>query len=292
MSIIAVPSFFLISGYLFFSKGLTKLQYKQNLKKRLHSLLIPYVLWNLIALFVLLLPHLHSYDLSFENVIACFWDCHYSFIHSQSHSPINYPLWYVRDLLFCNILSPLIFWVISCFKWVLPIVSLLLWIIGFDISHTGFSVIALSFYSIGAYFSLTKQDKWMNYCNYSSQIGVMFLIVSLLLSIYPSIPYGDVISRFFTLVGIAGAFQIASYINRANYSYSKLICNLGNSSFLIFAAHAIIIKHVNNLLIKLEIFPNFGVYLLTPLLAISFCYGLYLSFLKITPKISKYLTGR
>lgn len=132
----------------------------------------------------------------------------------------------------------------------------------------------------------------MNYCNYSSQIGVMFLIVSLLLSIYPSIPYGDVISRFFTLVGIAGAFQIASYINRANYSYSKLICNLGNSSFLIFAAHAIIIKHVNNLLIKLEIFPNFGVYLLTPLLAISFCYGLYLSFLKITPKISKYLTGR
>lgn len=48
----AVPTFFFISGYLFF-KGLEEWKtdvWKRKLKKRIHSLLIPYLLWNLISM--------------------------------------------------------------------------------------------------------------------------------------------------------------------------------------------------------------------------------------------------
>ena len=48
---IAVPCFFLISGYLFF-KGLARWDWgvwTAKLKRRVHTLLIPYFLWNLLA---------------------------------------------------------------------------------------------------------------------------------------------------------------------------------------------------------------------------------------------------
>lgn len=45
---LAVPTFFLISGYFYFYhlKGWSKFVYIDKLRKRLHTLLIPYLLWN------------------------------------------------------------------------------------------------------------------------------------------------------------------------------------------------------------------------------------------------------
>lgn len=50
---IAVPLFFLISGYLFFAKKWNMRIYKEKLKRRVHSLLIPYLLFNLIGLIII-----------------------------------------------------------------------------------------------------------------------------------------------------------------------------------------------------------------------------------------------
>ena len=50
---IAVPMFFLISGYfLFGKKELTFGLIKEKWKKRIHSLLIPYLIWNFLVLLV------------------------------------------------------------------------------------------------------------------------------------------------------------------------------------------------------------------------------------------------
>ena len=62
---IAVPTFFLISGYLFFFKleeWSTDIWFNK-LKKRVRTLLIPYLLWNLIAIIVSLMLLLHNYVL-------------------------------------------------------------------------------------------------------------------------------------------------------------------------------------------------------------------------------------
>jgi len=51
---IAVPTLFFISGYLFFAKGtLSVPEYRQKLKARVNSLLIPFLLWNLFTLVVI-----------------------------------------------------------------------------------------------------------------------------------------------------------------------------------------------------------------------------------------------
>ena len=46
----SVPMFFLISGFLFYRNGtLTHNEYASKLHHRLYTLLIPYLLWNLLA---------------------------------------------------------------------------------------------------------------------------------------------------------------------------------------------------------------------------------------------------
>lgn len=56
----AVPVFFVISGYMFFYKvaGLTTEIYKSKLKRRVKSLLIPYLIWNALALLECCIKHL------------------------------------------------------------------------------------------------------------------------------------------------------------------------------------------------------------------------------------------
>ena len=54
---IAVPVFYVISGYLYFLnvKQWSKSEYKRKSRSRLYTLVIPYLLWNVAALFLLAL---------------------------------------------------------------------------------------------------------------------------------------------------------------------------------------------------------------------------------------------
>ena len=47
---IAVPLFFIISGYLFFRSGFMIRTYTDKLRRRVRTLLVPYILWNLLYL--------------------------------------------------------------------------------------------------------------------------------------------------------------------------------------------------------------------------------------------------
>lgn len=65
----SVPMFFLISGFLFFrSRTLTNKQYVTKLHNRLYTLLIPYLLWNLIAFPYFVIKHYPHYTLFFNEL--------------------------------------------------------------------------------------------------------------------------------------------------------------------------------------------------------------------------------
>lgn len=59
---VAVPTFFCISGFLFFRKikEWDWIIYGQKIKRRINSLLIPYICWNLLSLFFITLVRLRS----------------------------------------------------------------------------------------------------------------------------------------------------------------------------------------------------------------------------------------
>ena len=116
----AVPCFFFISGYLFFRnmESLSVKLYCEKLRRRVQTLLRPYLLWNLliIALYAIgqaVVPSLFSgantkiADYSLAEWAQAFW------VVDKTQSPINPPLWYIRDLMVMVVLSPILYWLMK-----------------------------------------------------------------------------------------------------------------------------------------------------------------------------------
>lgn len=105
-----VGSFFFISGFLFFAGGsMNRSRYVGKLRKRINTLLIPYLLWNII--FVV---WLWSHQLPLMRDIFP-GSAHYSFdwgsfISGLMFTPVphNANLWFIRELMICVLLVPLL----------------------------------------------------------------------------------------------------------------------------------------------------------------------------------------
>lgn len=120
---VAVPLFFFISGYLFFS-GMDKwswVKYKEKMSKRIQTLLVPYLIW--VTLFVLLclaknyLQH-HSISSILEYINVrnglLMWlngvttESGVDILGKPTYQsfPLLYPMWYIRDLFAMTIITP------------------------------------------------------------------------------------------------------------------------------------------------------------------------------------------
>ncbi len=175
---IAVPLFFVISGFLFFYKKEMSLPvFKAKILSRIKSLFVPYILWNIIALIILLvtalyanaksgMPH-NTLNLNISNFFYSFIDYnHHSDIVLTGESvrggggfaPINSPLWYVRDLMVMCILSPTIYYLINNFSKTFLLLCGGLWFfspyIFLDDAYITLFIVALFFFSVGAYLSI------------------------------------------------------------------------------------------------------------------------------------------
>lgn len=155
---LAVPIFFIISGYLFFYKinDFSCDVYVGKLKRRIKSLLLPYIIWNLLAIAIVLLksnmlslfPSLAKENHDWLWFVSAFWNSQYG------SCPILYPLWYVRDLIIVVILSPLIYMLIKTFKkWVLTL-FFILWYCPIMDFPPGFRMETFLFFSVGAYVNI------------------------------------------------------------------------------------------------------------------------------------------
>ena len=99
----AVPLFFFISGFLFFYNTHFDLTvYQKKNKKRIHSLLIPYLIWNTVFfIFVHSLQFIYPSladnhkpfsELGWKGILDAYWNLSEGLI----------PLWFVRDLIIIN----------------------------------------------------------------------------------------------------------------------------------------------------------------------------------------------
>ena len=174
-----MPCFFLISGFLFFKGGHFCLRgYVDKLKKRFFTLLIPFILWNLLYL----LPYLFKGWELIENeageilpIVPWFQDCEGSlfktvynwtyglFINFNGASaPIDVPFWYLRDLMCMIVISPLVYYFVKYSKLIGLVLCCLVWVLlgQYRIIPYAFPIPlrpAVLFFLIGAYFSINTQ---------------------------------------------------------------------------------------------------------------------------------------
>lgn len=274
---ISVPLFFFFSGYLFFysSNNYNLNFFVGKLKRRIKSLVFPYLFWNLfcvIVIFVcqLLFPQLfsgnfvHIRDFTLTDWVSCFWCA------LGTDKPIAFQLWFLRDLIIISFfLSFIIFYLNKYFKIYWLCILFVLYIIDINIFvGVGFNpTISIFYFSLGAYLS---QNSFPLTTNNNLTLIILFIsyVIGIILEFVLPEDFQLFIHRINVLIGCSLVIFISNYL-----SFSKTINKkISNSSFFIYCYHGIfslfIIKIISMMHLVQNDFTAVFYYLLIPIVII------------------------
>ena len=221
----AVPTFFVISGYLLFTKFTLK-DYPKMLLKKVFSLVIPYFIWSILGfLFIrIIIPLLNheSIELTFQSVAL-----------DILLSKCSLHLWFVRTLMVFFIASPILYFVFKFLKkWsiFIPVIVFVVYIF-FRPDYSGilFWIPAFFVGSYLSYFDIPVLNKFKP--RIVSIISMVILFsVAILLSIFDVKEEGtlyfcyrhlsivliwlslDIFYSFFFKEEIKGIFKISAFL--------------------------------------------------------------------------------
>lgn len=233
-----VPAFFLISGYLYFLnfKEFTKQGYFIKVKKRIKTLLVPYLFWNSLILLLLIVQQsvvpglgaggatlIKNYTL--VDWIKAYW------------LPVSGQLWFVRDLFIVSILSPLVYYALKkCRIYALLFLGII-WYSGLIMQNIqNFTIMSLFFFTLGAYCSLFDKNIIGITKPYFKLSVFLFVVISVIIMLNRG---NDILSNYLLriniLVELIILFNVTAYlVSERKWSMSNF---LSKSSFFIYIFH-------------------------------------------------------
>lgn len=308
----AVPAFFFISGFLMFFglKEYNRAYYFNKMRKRFSRLIVPFLLWNIIAWVVWLLREMNSgvtlvdalYSYSEKGLLSCIWvfytigDENIDLLGNSSHltAPADLPLWYLRDLIVVTIISPVFYYGIKIMKGLSVLLFSIYFISGVFYNIPGLSSAAISFYGLGAFFSITKKDFTAITRRYLKIVLPLYTI----LLIYILFLYKSTIALqlfpLFRLIGVFVIFGLAERIVR--HSTIRIPQMLSKSVFFIYAVHYIIFLSIIDKLLGLFLTTSNELnhtllFILSPLVKVTIYSVIYIFLYSIAPRLVDILTG-
>lgn len=297
---IAVPLFFVFAGYLFFEgfKTWDKGVYLGRMKRCLKKIVVPYLLWNILAAVLLYsysylrmrlgsVPHVSLWEqLRQWKWIRIFWDC-------DNGLPLNYSLWYFRDLILYLALSPLFLWVFGKVKWAGVLILGIAYLFVDSFHFLG----GLFFFSLGCQLRLSRKSI-LETCfslRWPALVSSALLLPAVVLTFRAHPQVSGLLMRLFVCCGFFATFYLVSSAFRRHRLKDTPF--LQRCAFFTLAAHGILILNDFAHYIMLHTLPLEGEayycidLFLRPTLAIVMCIGLYWIMSKITPRTLGLLTG-
>lgn len=207
---VAVPLFFVFSGYLFFYKigSFTSGTYFMKLKKRVRSLLVPYLFWiTLLASYYVILDKFVLEEPLYLTSVDGLYSIFYNF--NKTGYPISIQFWYIRDLMVTILLSPIIYWLIKKCHIYFVIVLSVLWITNYWPLITGLNITALFFFSLGAYFSICRKNFIEIIRPHIFSISLLYILIIIILLYCRNCEHIVYVKRIGIVLGMAfwGDFQ-------------------------------------------------------------------------------------
>lgn len=290
----AVTLFFIISGMLFY-RNYDKTKYFDKLKSRIRTLLIPFFIWNIIwMLFEIVCSNtfISSYFIGREKFVLTFPNV----MNAIFHYGCNGPFWFVFELFFFIIITPIIDKITNN-KYIGLFVALIILLLAeFDIGlpHPLFySKEALSHYIIGSVIGKHYFEKFKN--KSSSKEQLVSVVFTIFFSVYYFVCLSLNIEQPMFLKNFLIVFLSITFWNLMDLFVDKMKeYNFYSYSFAVFAMHinvsAVISKLLYMILPKTQymVLPNFILTLIITLSLINLFCTILKSFL---PKFYSLLMG-
>ena len=235
---IAIPFFFLISGFLFFNHIEQINDCFAKIRKRFTTLVIPYLIWNLLLLVLCLIfstipilnaqiKHIYNLEYSFAWTVA-----------KLTYKPIVGQFWYIRTLFIFIILSPLYLYVFKSktFSFLILLLSIILWRL---IDTSIVSTEGVCFFFLGGvlYYhgSLpmpfpAKYWLWL----LLPQFAIFYILI------FTSFKY-VFIQKACTFIQLYVEWQICLYL-ASIIKVSHFLVEMNHHSFFLYATHVTILK--------------------------------------------------
>lgn len=294
----AVPMFFLISGYLFFT-GLasSKTQYFVKLKSRVKSLFIPFVFWNIFTLAIIAivqtLPAAQIYLTDRIPSVVHFSGFDYlNAIFGVDQYPIAYQFWFIRDLMVLVLLAPLIKMLLEYFAIPFIVLVFVYWFLGVWPVYIPSSV-GLLFFSLGAYLGMSQKNLFA-FDNYGVVLILAYVAIIAFHSLFHNEPFSPYLHRLGTIFGLLAVLSVTKFIARSQQLKSVILW-LSSASFFVFATHEPLLTVFKKIAFKL-ISPDTSamilfLYLALPIMVIVCSVTAYHFLRRLSPKIVGTITG-
>lgn len=231
----AVPLFFVFSGYLYFNLSSTfnRKIYLLKTKSRLHTLLIPYLICNTLFIIYTFITDRHNTSDNFDLVtfIKSYWVIDGT--NPEEQYPALFPLWFLRDLIVINLITPII-WYLS--KKLKTIFLILVFLFCFaPISTIPFmNKFGFLCFTIGSYLSI-HQISFSKTINRVSIVILMILFAIFTISVMSIQEKYFVLNQFLLLINCMLVLRVSSYfILHKNLEFPKW---LSQTSFFLYLYH-------------------------------------------------------
>ena len=305
---IAVPLFFIISGYLFFRSGFMIRTYTDKLRRRVRTLLVPYILWNLLYLIRTAFRDIPAFsglshdtaqaNWSLSAVLACFWDNTRGVFPVPASSyiyPQDFPLWYVRDLMVMVVLAPVLYWMLKKVGWLAVVVLGMVWLALHsicNITYWGQFFTAAFFFSWGACYGLKGMDLVAS-MRHRTWIALLYPLWAVADMLKVEGIYGLYIPNIGLIFGIFSAVVLTAYLLERGVIWVNKF--LSDGSFFLYALHALLMLVLARCITKVffvdSLFYTVSLYFVVPCLTTAVSFGLYELLRRYTPRICAVLTG-
>jgi fucose 4-O-acetylase-like acetyltransferase len=294
---IRVPTFFFISGCLFFyGKPFGTNTYTYKLKKRVRSLLVPYVLWNLFFVLIYLAVNVArpgTFEAKFGANLSVSEG-----LYSIFYVPAVSPFWFLRDLIIACLASPLIFLAIKYLRFYAVVIIGMLYVLSPALGIeeiSGFSLICIFFFSFGAYFSIQGKNVLTSFAPLWHWTYVLFPVIALILltdnltlSILP-----QSVMHLNYIIGMIAIWGLVSH-GIANGKL-RIVPALWSATFFLYASHAIVIGRVTRGIL----YPNIphtnialiAAYVILFMVVVGICVGTYHLLHRFFPRFTAIICG-
>lgn len=303
---IAVPLFFFISGFLFFKKGTFDFAlYKKKLKSRIHTVLIPYLLWNIIYFVILgimqlikpdtlVILHKHIADFKWQDYLWIFWDIsQITGLADDQRACLVGAFWFLQCLFVLFLLSPIIYYIIKYLRHFTLLIVGVLYFTDFIPEMPGIQCNAIVYYMLGAYLSIVGINFIAILKRIPVQTHLVLIIAAALISYWFN--NNDTIYNITDLFLQAGVFAIIAYmIENHRWCENKYLVS---SVFFIFAVHRLFsasLMTVSTYLVPLigNDYLLYLYYLLMVVLTLIASLAVYQFSIKFLPSVAHVLNGR